>query len=186
MSCVVAISENGVVWMGSDSLFVSVGDFAKKRTEANSKIFRKDGLLIGWVGSRRFGDILQWNFNFPKFEDGRDFHEYLASDFVSSLLDTLQNLKHVEFRDGEALSYTFIIGRKGKIFQIHSDFSVSVLGDGYDACGSGDQLAMAALEGMKGLSLTPEEKISRALQIVSKFTANVGPPFHVICEDENG
>jgi ATP-dependent protease HslVU (ClpYQ) peptidase subunit len=71
----------------------------------------------------------------------------------------------------------FLIGYKGKLFEIMSDFQMSEVSGTFTAVGSGTAYAMGALYVMQKTSATPENKIIKALEAASCFVTTVGPPF---------
>src|SRR3990172_12767671 len=83
MTCVVALIENGKIYMGSDSAGVSDQNI---EIRSDSKIFIKDDKMIfGFSGSFRLGQLLRYKFLIPEHADGIDVYQYMVTYFVDSV-----------------------------------------------------------------------------------------------------
>ena len=63
MTCIVGLSHQGKVFMGGDA---AAADDNIVSARKEPKVFIKNGYLIGYSGSFRFGKVVQYSFNPPK------------------------------------------------------------------------------------------------------------------------
>ena len=92
MTCVVALRTDHSILLGSDSL-ASDTDIGVHRVDP--KVFRLGEFGIGYGGSFRFGQIVQYFFNPPKItkKDKQDLFSYMIKKFVPELRKTLDTLR---------------------------------------------------------------------------------------------
>jgi ATP-dependent protease HslVU (ClpYQ) peptidase subunit len=179
MSCTIAYKDGGKVYMGCDSAVTFDSDTVYNQVEP-VKIFRRGDFLVSTSSSLRFGQILRDNFKFPSLSDREDVVHYMTSRFVNRLIEVLDEKKFLHTVDGEARGYAFIVGVRGRIFIVCSDFSVLEIGEKFAVVGSGEKYAegaMAAIDGLEGM--TPKEKIEVALGVAEHYCSSVRSPFHV-------
>ena len=94
------------------------------------------------------------------------------------------------FRMGQLLRYrlsppeqkgrVFIVGYKGQIYKIESDFQVAIPLANYDSCGCGEDIALGALHVLDKQKKRPREKILAALKAAQAFSAAAREPFKII------
>jgi ATP-dependent protease HslVU (ClpYQ) peptidase subunit len=178
MTCIVAISDKNKIWMGGDSAASKNDEII---TRENKKVFKNGNFIIGFSGSFRVGQILQYGFNPPKQEKNQDDMEYMVIDFIDSLRSTLQ-FKGLLFqeREGDAHDCEFIVGYKNTFYLIESDFQISKPIGNYIACGSGAHYAMGALHALKDIDLEPKIKIEKALNASAEYCTMVRGPYEII------
>ncbi len=102
-------------------------------------------------------------------------------DFVEALRDHLYTKGCVAIQEGgiQMHSCNYLIGHKGQLYEILMDFQLNKALGNYTAIGSGESHAMGALYILdKTYNLMPPiDKLQQALEAVSKFHINCGPPF---------
>jgi ATP-dependent protease HslVU (ClpYQ) peptidase subunit len=189
MTCVVALQRDGVVYIGADSQGTSQHI---KQTRSDPKVFKNGPFLIGVSGSFRYGQILRFKFIPPPHHPAdKDDFEYMATDFVDTMLESLENGGFLTTKEGvknthgeNAYGYA-LIGYKGKLYYFGSDFQIGMVADGYDAIGSGFQIALGAMWilAQNRSKYTPEEAIELALQAAAELNTTVGPPYIVLRSD---
>ena len=174
MTCVVAISENNIVYMGADS--AGVDNDGGIRTRKDSKIFSKSSFIIGYDGSFRLGQLIKYGFEIPKILKNADIFEYMVNDFVPLLRNHLIT-NGLHFKDDGDIVGSLLVGIKGRILGIESDFNVSELDCRYNSIGIGSDVALGSLHSTEYTELPPFDRIEMALYAASEFCSGVRPPF---------
>jgi ATP-dependent protease HslVU (ClpYQ) peptidase subunit len=179
MTCIVAIERDGEVWMGGDSAASRDDDIVRR---VNPKVFWNNGFLIGYSGSFRVGQLLQYAFCPPFHAEDQPDMEFLVVEFVDALRQLMKERGTLmKEEEGEAHDAEFIIGYRGKIYVVESDFHVGAPLTPYAACGSGAAYAMGALHAIhKNVELRPQEKIEAALSAAAEFCTGVRSPFTIL------
>jgi ATP-dependent protease HslVU (ClpYQ) peptidase subunit len=169
MSCVVAIIDNGKIFMGADS-FATTGEGERRPIIANKLFFNKE-YLIGFTGSVRTGRLLGPDyFNPPakieEFADASREHLYEKGCVL------------VSEEHGQIQGSNFLIGYQGSIHEMLIDFQMNEVNEDSDAIGAGANFAFGSLfTTRKSMSITPQGRIMMALSAASHYTTSVGPPF---------
>jgi ATP-dependent protease HslVU (ClpYQ) peptidase subunit len=168
MSTVIAIVDDGKIWMGADS-YATTSDGERRRIICK-KIFINGPYLIGFVGSVRTGQVIQ-----PKyFEAPEDVFE-----FPDMLLEQLAN-KGCLGTNSEDQSYfqssNFLIGTsKGRLYELLTDFQMSEIED-YTSVGSGSPYALGSLYTTRRWK-NQEKRIMVALKAAAVYDTCSGPPY---------
>lgn len=178
MTCIVAVEHEGKVWMGGDSAASRDDDIVRR---SNNKVFVTGDFLIGFSGSFRIGQLLQYAFKPQKQARNQADMEYMVVDFVDSLRRLLRDKGLLmEEKEGEAHDSEILIGYKSRIYVIESDFHVGLPTASYAACGSGAPYAMGAMYVLNEQLLSPQEKINIALSASAEYCTGVKPPFTIL------
>lgn len=155
MSVVVGVRFKGGVLLAGDSQYSTENS---NRLGSQSKVHSLlDTLAIGYVGSARFGQILQYHLT-DTLEDpflpreGRDEEYWAVREFVPYLRAQTEEHGHLHIHHNveEFGPSAFLLGVRGKLFTIESDFSVSTHSLPYDAIGSGEDNAIGVLHAALG------------------------------------
>ena len=102
-----------------------------------------------------------------KFKDIQTYKRAHAAD-----------LRHKSAAEKEAeQGGTFIIGVRGRIFIVESDYQVIEPAARFAAVGSGAPYALGSLATSKG---SPVARVRQALAVAERFCAGVRAPFHVL------
>jgi ATP-dependent protease HslVU (ClpYQ) peptidase subunit len=187
VTCIVAIEHHGDIYVGGDS--AAIDDVTSEiRTRSDEKVFIKScfelhsqRMIIGFAGSFRIGQLLRYSLEIPEHKKQHSDMEYLVVDFIDSIRSmqkdkgSLIKVDEVEEHDSE-----LIVGYKGKIYIIESDFQVGRLVENYAACGIGAQTALGALYATKNIKMQPEERIKLALSASAEYTSGVREPFTIM------
>jgi hypothetical protein len=75
----------------------------------------------------------------------------------------------------------FLVGVRGRLFEIESDYQVGESLDGYAAIGSGDDVALGALFATHHLGMSPEQRLTLALEAAQHHITSVRAPFLIEC-----
>lgn len=175
MTAIVAIVEDGVVYMGADSA-ASNGSFIFEVQDC--KIFNVRDFMIGYTTSFRMGQILEYCFNPPEQTSSQDTLQYMVSSFVPSLMDTFEHygfLSPGPPKNGG----NFLVGYRGDLFEIQNDFSVLRSANGYAAVGSGQDYCYSSLFTSLDFDISPVDRLELALSSASHFSTTVQGPFHI-------
>lgn len=177
MTCIVGVATRNGVWIGADS---ETTNGWSKFQNATSKIYRLGEMLLAHSGPVRVSNILRYQFT-PPDDAGEDPLRYLVAHFVSALRAVLREQGVLKVSDAqEGLDDSMImVGYRGGLFEINSDFSVVSHQRGYNAIGVGYQYVLGALSVTEAL---PEpERVLLALSVAAKHSLSVSEPFVVEC-----
>ena len=168
MTCIVGLVSKGKVYIGADSLG---SDGFTQQIRKEPKVFKNGDFLIGCTSSFRMIDLLKWKFNPPTVKDD-NLHKFMVTDFVDAVrtlfVDNGYNITSDDWRSG-----CFLVGLKGRLFSIESDFQVYE--QDFHAVGSGAYHALGSLYTSKKNS--PFKDIEKALETAEHFVTSVGRPF---------
>jgi len=176
MTCIIGLVQGGMVWMGGDSAGVAKLDI---RSRKDTKVFEVDGrFLIGYTSSFRMGQLLRFGFSPPEQEGNVDDYEYMCTKFIDAARKRLKDGGYVKVKDSREEGGVFLVGYKGRLYQIDDDFQVGETLDGFDAVGCGSDYALGSLYSNKN-NLDPKWSILEALKVAEHFSAGVRRPFVV-------
>lgn len=186
MSCIVGVLEkNGNIIIGADS----AGCCGKHITvRKDSKVFRNGDFLIGCAGSFRYMQLLQYIFKPDKVGRNKDVFEYMIRTFIPKLKECFRDngwtINNNGQEDGDC---EFLVGYKGRLFQIWPDFQIDELIYGYHAAGSGMYYAYGSLHSTT--DKPAKQRVLMALEAAEAFSAEVKRPFQLMelpyMEDDN-
>jgi ATP-dependent protease HslVU (ClpYQ) peptidase subunit len=178
MTCIVAIEHNGKVYMGGDSAAVSNRDI---RVIDSKKVFKVGPFLIGYTDSFRMGQLLQYNLvvDDQEYVQVEDDEEYLIKVFIPAVRKCLKNGGYAEINNNVESGGQFLVGYKGKIYVVESDFLLLRFKEEYNAIGCGDKYALGSLATTDFLDYDPERRLDMALETASKFSSGVVAPFYI-------
>lgn len=161
--------------MGGDSAGVSSLDVTLRK---DSKVFQNGEFLIGYTSSFRMGQLLRFKFRPPLLKRGTDPFRYMCTRFVDEVRLTLKKGGFSEVDNNVEHGGNFLVGLRGQIFEIGSDFQVGEAFPDYAAIGCGDSYALGALEA--SAVKDPESRVLQALGVAEKFSGGVRAPFVVL------
>lgn len=176
MTCIVGLVEHGKVFIGGDSC-VSRG-YIQQTMTAQKKVFRHGNFLIGYSGSLRMEQLLQFAFSPPEHPKDLSIERYLATLFVDALRNALKEAGNaMKQNEQESSPGYFLVGYQGRLVTIESDYSFTEIADGFDAIGSGNEVALGAMHATKDMSLIPQKRIELALEAAAAYCRGVRGPF---------
>lgn len=179
MTCIVGLEHKGKVYMGGDSAGVA-GYSISIRTD--EKVFTNGPFIMGFTGSFRIGQLLRYSFRPPRHLASKSDMSYLVTDFVDAVRKCYKS-KGTMRKNGEVESFQgpFLLGYRGLLYYVGSDFQIGKVADGFDCVGCGAELASGAMYATSMLSsMPPVNRIELALQASAHFNAGVRGPFKVI------
>lgn len=175
MTCIVGLAHEGRVIIGADSAGVAGLDMTVR---ADRKVFRNGNFIMGFTSSFRMGQLLAVKLSPPHYHPDVEPWRYMVDNFVEAARTTLRNggfmSKHNDVEEGGH----FLVGFRGRIFSIESDFQVGERVEGFDAAGCGAPFALGSLAETSGI-YDPVERVRNALIVAERFSAGVRGPFHV-------
>jgi ATP-dependent protease HslVU (ClpYQ) peptidase subunit len=182
MTCIVAIEHNEKVYMGGDSAAVYNRDI---RIIDSKKVFKVGPFLIGYTDSFRMGQLLQYNLVVEKQEctQVEDDEEYLIKVFIPAVRKCLKDGGYAEINNNVESGGKFLVGYKGKIYVVESDFLLLRFKEEYSAIGCGDKYALGCLAANFYREDEPELRIEQSLEVAGQFSNGVAPPYYVEKED---
>lgn len=179
MTCIVGLIENGVVYMGADSLATRENDSWSATPRLDPKVFQRDEMLIGVSGTARVCQLLQYTLVVPRLIDGQDVFAYICSSLIPAIRECLKeggiSLKK---DDAESFEGRILIGCKGRLIYIDSDYQVAEPITNFHAIGCADETARGAM--YVSQDKLPKERILKALEAAEYFSAAVRRPFLIM------
>jgi ATP-dependent protease HslVU (ClpYQ) peptidase subunit len=173
MTCIAGlIDKNGKGHIASDSL--GSNGYTKSNYK-NNKIFRKGELLRGYTSSYRMGQLLEHSLTLPARKVSQTIESYMYVDFVNAVRILLKDHGYLKVDSNRESIGNFLIITEGRIFGMQDDMSLLESADGFDACGSGEDYATAALYILaKQGKLGARAMLTQAIETASKYIATVG------------
>jgi ATP-dependent protease HslVU (ClpYQ) peptidase subunit len=183
MTCIVAIAQNGTVYMGSDHA-ASDDKSGWILSRKEPKVFKIGQYGIAFTDSFRMGQILQYNWVPPKYtptKTNSGLDKFMRTKFIDSVKVAFKDNGYgsIGSSSEEDTGGIFIVGLEGRIFTIDEDFHVGENVVNYMAEGSGGMFALGALHATKNQK-NPKLRIKAALEAASEFSMSVAPPFTYI------
>lgn len=176
MTCIVGLARGGRVFLGGDSAGLEGWALARVRAP---KVFRSGPFVMGYTDSFRMGQILEHAFTPPPLPRKRtDLQRYMVVDFVNALRAALRSGGWAKTKEGQDEGGRFLVGVRGRLFDVCSDFQVTEIRDGIGAVGCGGELARGALYAAG--HLLPERRVRLALSVAERCNGGVRGPFHVV------
>lgn len=179
MTAIVGLVHAGTVYLGGDSAGVSGYSLTVR---ADTKVFSNGPYVMGFTSSFRMGQLLRYSFEPPKWmgqgvEETRDVSRFMATTFIDAVRETLKKGGWLKKDSEQEEGGTFLVGARGRLFEIHSDFQVGEAADGFAAVGCGHELALGALHATAKSRMKPERRLRLALQAAERHSAGVRSPF---------
>src|SRR3546814_5981191 len=90
------------------------------------------------------GQCLFRSFQPPKWHDDYDVYEYMVRDFVEAVRNCLKSGGFATREKEAEAGGTFLVGFKGRLFEIADDYQVGESVSNFAACGCGHELALGS------------------------------------------
>lgn len=178
MTCIVGIIRDGVVTIGGDSC---ASDGYNNQIRRDPKVFRLGKFVIGYTTSFRMGQLLRFKLQVPGIHSDVDLYQYMCTDFVDAVRSCLKANGFASKKDEVEIGGTFLVGVRGRLFMIDSDYQVGECQGLYAAVGCGEDYALGALYALELQNpyLAPEEAVRVALNAASAYSPFVEGPYVV-------
>lgn len=198
MTIIVGLIDQGVVYMGADTVASNGTRYVKKDSKITKMLvkrpykdarkeiaYKRDHILIGSSGSIRPSQVIG-AMDAPDWPAGKDAYQYLIGTFVNAMRSALSDAGCMGKSDDQTdkTDLTILVGIDGRLFTIWQDFSVMELVESYAAVGSGADVALGALAATAD-SPYSAERIAKALKAVVTYDIYCGGPIDVTDEEGN-
>lgn len=177
MTCIAGLVHDGKAYIGADSAGVSGWDLTLR---SDAKVFRNGPYVIGITTSFRMGDLLHYAFK-PPSPPAADWglRRFMVTEFVDAVRDCLKAGGFAQKDKEKEEGGSFLVGVKGHLFEIGSDYQVGEPLDGISAVGCGARLALGALWVLRESPDLPYDRLMMALDAAERFSNGVRAPFVV-------
>ena len=173
MTCVAGIALDGKVTIGADSAS-GTGNGWGIRATAVPKVFHKGPMLMGYTSSFRMGQLLRHKLVLPEQESEDDL-QYMVVRFIEAVRECLKAGGYTEVDNNRESGGVFLVGYKGVLYRVSSDFQVIPYKDGLAACGCGESYALGAMYALEGKD--PKYIVEMGLCAAEYFSGGVLGPF---------
>lgn len=171
MTILVGISNDSNVYIGADRA-ASDGDVIV--TMSRPKVHVKGKWIFAYSGSVGTGQLLEF-VDFPTIDKKTDVYKVLRTDVVKQLKTLIADHGSDDNDNGAE----FLIGANGKLFEFSSsDWGVVEVTE--TCAGSGNQIALGSLYTTYTLDMTPEERISLALEAAIEYSPTCQGPVDIL------
>lgn len=178
MTCIVGLVDGGKVYIGGDSAGVSGFNY---RIREDQKVFVNGNMIFGFTSSFRMGQLLQYSLKIPDHDPRQDDFKYLCTSFIDSVIDCFKTKGYARIESNEIYGGIFLLGYKGHLYEIESDFQVCEVKRPFSSVGCGMYYALGALEVLyESTALTAEDKIIKTLTVAESYSAGVKGPFNIV------
>ena len=170
MTCIVGMIDKEGVYIGGDSAAIYADDLSFN-IRTDEKVFVKGDFIFGYSSSFRMGQLLRYKLKIPAHVKGMDTTQYMVTFFIDAVKRCFDdNDFDVDVDDG-----SFVVGYKGKLYVIMSDYQVAQAKENFISLGCGEHFAMGAM--YASTEKDPIKKIEIALSAAAAFSMGVKPPF---------
>lgn len=179
MTCILGYADGKNVWIGGDS--AAQNGSWDRQTFLESKVFRCGDLLFGGSGSLRICQVIRELLILP-VNDGDNDQNYLIAIVIPEMINLLEKYQ-LKLNDKEEGSTAFLIGYRGKIYKMTSDWAVYAATDQICKVGNGGDTARGAFTALldQGITIDEIEKyMIEAMKIAGRFDLSVAPPYTVL------
>lgn len=186
MSVVVAIKENGKVYIGADSQVTRGGSRITQQNPNNYKVWKVEGsnnCVMGHVGNTRDANIIRLMENIVDDVDeylGRVDFRFVVKFVVPQIIKKLKEAHFLRMKDDylDYLDSSFFFAYKDKLFYINSDATVLEVDD-FCAGGSGASEAVGSL-----LSTCGQNPVTRIIKAIkASATTDIYVDYPIVITD---
>jgi hypothetical protein len=179
VTVIAGLVDNGSVLIGGDSAGVGGYQLTVRR---DSKVFLNGPYVFGFTTSFRMGQLLRWALKPPPPGDPAALEQFMVTDWIDSIRDCLKSGGYAENMGGQEVGGTFLVGVRGRLFEINCDYQVGEPLDGYAAVGCGADVALGALHATQPTDLSADDRVMGALRAAERHSAGVRGPFTLLRE----
>lgn len=188
MTVIVGLAHDGAVYMGGDSAGVAHLDLSVRR---DTKVFNRGPYVVGFTDSFRMGQVLQYATELPAPPtDQRKLHGFMVRDFIDAVREALKDAGWSYDQGGRESGGAFLVGVRGRLFEICSDYQVGETRSGWNAVGCGGALALGSLHSTGRMTdiwnLAPRARVHFALEAADYGSAGVSRPFKIVVGGRRG
>ncbi|GGL15775.1 hypothetical protein [Deinococcus radiotolerans] len=178
MTLIAAVIEDGKVHMLGDTF---TGFNHVKGRDTREKVWQAGDKVLGGAGNVRSILAFRYGFEFPLVPEGQSDDAYMRFTFPAALREFLKEHVHVAItNDSEDGNLALLIGWRGRIWCMADDFSITEEVCGWNAIGSGCEVALGALWVTR--DLPAGRRLQAAGFAAEEYVSSVRGPFTVVVE----
>ena len=179
MTCIIGYVQKDKVYIAGDSAGVGGYEISIRK---DPKVFKNGKFIMGFTSSFRMGQLLMSSkFKVANQKPKETDYHYMITSFVDAVIKTFKNGGFLKKENEVFHGGAFLVGYKGKLYQIESDFQVGEVEDAFNSVGCGSDIAKGAMSVLDSMEdLTPEQKLIKALESTTRFSAGVAAPFNIV------
>lgn len=171
------VDDEGKVWIGADSL-TSKGDYGFR--QSRPKVFKKGDFVFGGTGAVSEIQHMVYATTLPPVKEGQDAYDYLINDLFPEFRLKLRAGGRLQVHHEEQLIDTeMMIGWRGALYIMGTDFSIVEPYRKYDAIGIGQEYALGALSILEKTDYSAREKIKLAMDAACAHSKGCSPPYTI-------
>jgi len=174
MTCIVGIVHREGVIIGGDSAGVTTYRIVRR---ADEKVFQVGEFIMGFTDSFRMGQILRYSF-VPPARGAEDDLTFMNTKFIDAVRQCLKSGGYARKSDEVESGGTFLVGYKGKLYCVESDYQVGISLEEFEAIGCGEEFALGCLHATPGQD--PRARAQMALEAAARFSTGVRGPFNFV------
>lgn len=179
MTCIAGLVDKGAIILGADAAGVARSSLTVR---ADLKVFARGVFVMGFTSSFRMGQLLRYRLSLPEHPDGLDSFEYMATAFVDSVRACLRDGGFATKNNEQESGGVFLVGYRGRLFRVESDYQIAENVCGYDACGCGQDIALGSL--FSTPKKDANDRVLLALKAAEQWSTGVRRPFSLIRLDK--
>ena len=177
MTCIAGLIGKDKIYIGGDS---AVGNGNGQFKSRNPKVYKRGEFIFGLAGYVGVLHALTHVMNMPPCYEKQDPMEYMINVFIPSFRNAVRELGMLEIEDGiERSRSELLIGFRGHLFCVGTDFSIIESVDNHMAIGTGSHYALGSLYTSEGSESNPLHRVTMALESASEYCDNVCGPFEI-------
>ena len=173
MTCIVAISDNGKVYMGGDR---GHSDSHTLVSSTQPKIFDVGSYLIGYAGNSGIGQAVIYNFEYPAVGKTHNIDRHMLKVFIPALRLFFKE-NDIKIPEDDENNAGFIVGVKGRVYEIDiSDFQCIEYNE--VSIGSGSSYAYGSL--YTSIDLPAKDRVEKAIQSAINYSPTCQSPIDIL------
>jgi hypothetical protein len=133
------------------------------------------------------GQILRYHLYIKKIYKNEDVFSYMIKSFIPYVISSFKENEFIKKENECIYGGIFLVGVKGRLFQIESDFQVGESELNFDSIGCGSPYALGSLYSTRNNEKylkNPKLRIEEALKAAAKFSAGVSENFYIYSVSE--
>lgn len=175
MTCIIGLVQDGKVYIGGDS---GASDSYSLLQTNLCKVIKRSPFIMGYCGSFRMGQVLKHSLKVCEQESSESDLSYLVNEVMDSVRELYREKGILKITENIEEGGEFLLGYKGSLYSIESDFQVNSFGHNYHAIGCGSDYALGAMMALRD-EKDPEKRILKSLEISGFFSNGVCAPYYV-------
>lgn len=186
MTCIAAVVQDGVVWMGGDRMTLAGTWISNRATE---KVWYRESGGVRWLfgetglcaASQAVQHLLTLPSEIPP-ENG-DLVPYLVRALITPMRSLMKDLRLDITKDEQAhMEASFLFALRGQLFEIDDSYHVHRILHPFATLGSGKQAAFGSLftSAFENPRRSPEERVRIAICSAAACSTNIGSESFVL------